>query len=142
VLTYLNEILLSLIAIAVFYLVIKVTIRKDVKAEQSLQVKMLETNQQIKHEIFELKLAMEHLSGLYQQLNEKRYQERNTVETNNSINTSNEQILQLNDRYKEIFSLQKQGLTVEQIAKKLDKGNGEVSMILQLATNTDVKERG
>lgn len=45
----------------------------------------------------------------------------------------NKQHLLLQDRYREIFELYGQGLTAEEIAKKLNKGYGEVAFILELA---------
>jgi len=38
----------------------------------------------------------------------------------------------LKERYREIFQLEEQGLSAEQIAAKLNKGLGEVEFILRL----------
>jgi len=46
--------------------------------------------------------------------------------------------LLLHDRYKEIFDLHNQGLSVDQIAMKLEKGSGEVAFILQLAVQESI----
>ncbi|GAB7388243.1 hypothetical protein BSNK01_20800 [Bacillaceae bacterium] len=43
-------------------------------------------------------------------------------------------LLALSERYQEIFSLHRDGKSVEQIAKTLGMGNGEVQLILQLAS--------
>jgi DNA-binding NarL/FixJ family response regulator len=138
VLDYLNETLLVLNLIGVIYLIARKRVHKEVDKNQSVQIRMIETNEEMKREIFELKTAMEHLSRVFQQKNEQWVLERKAVEAAIPAGTSskNAQNLLLNDRYKEIFELRNQGFTVEQIAKKLEKGNGEVSMILQLAENT------
>ena len=51
--------------------------------------------------------------------------------------TSNPKItnLNMNPRFTRIFELEQKGMTVEQIAKELDMGQGEVSLVVSLAKN-------
>lgn len=95
---------------------------------------MSENNQKMILEITELKKDLEHSHTLLQQAFKQWRTERQAFETTNqsASKSSNEQNLFLNDRYSEIFELHKKGLTVEQIAKELGKGCGEISFILQL----------
>lgn len=91
-------------------------------------------------EMSQLKTTMEQQHKLIAHEFEQWKAERQALEVSiqNAPTSNHKENLFLYERYKEIFDLQKQGLTAEQIAKKLEKGSGEVALILQLA----VQERG
>jgi hypothetical protein len=133
-LDYLIVGLLVLNIIAVLFLVGKNSFRNNFDYQQVSHQKMSENNQKIVLEISELKKDLEHSHTLLQQAFKQWRTERHAFETTNqsASKSSDEQNLFLNDRYSEIFELQKKGFTVEQIAKELGKGCGEVSFILQL----------
>jgi DNA-binding NarL/FixJ family response regulator len=139
---YLTEILLGLNLIGLLYLVVIGSFRREVVPQQELHQKIVENQNKVIREIAELKGTMKYNHTSLQQEIEQWRVERQAFEASVKATTKlkNEQNLFLNDRYKEVFDLQKQGLTVEQIAKKLDKGNGEVSFILQLATQEHAKK--
>jgi len=60
-------------------------------------------------------------------------QERPSVVAPTTEQKVERETLFLNERYKEVFELQDQGLSVSEIAKKLEKGDTEIQLILQLA---------
>lgn len=109
--------------------------------------KIVENQMALYREMVEVKAKLENYYGAIQQESEKLRADRQVFETalqglakpkpksRAKSKLKEEQNLLLNDRYKEIFELQKQGLNAEEIAKKLDKGCGEVSFILELATH-------
>lgn len=132
---YVIEILLGLNLIGVIYLAIRVSFNDKFDAQQKSHQKMNENQNQIIREITELKIAVNHLHKTFQQETEQWRSDRQALEASiNAARQSNSgQNLLLNDRYKEIFDLQAHGLSVDQIAKKLEKGSGEVAFILQLA---------
>ncbi|ETI68107.1 DUF6115 domain-containing protein [Neobacillus vireti] len=132
---YVIEILLGLNLIGVIYLAIRVSFNNKFDPQQKLHQKINDNQKQITREITELKIALNHLHKTFQQESEQWRSERQALEA--SIKAARKsnigQNLLLNDRYKEIFDLQAQGFSVDQIAKKLEKGSGEVAFILQLA---------
>ncbi|MDR7235687.1 DUF6115 domain-containing protein [Neobacillus drentensis] len=132
---YVIDILLGLNLIGVIYLAIRVSYSNKFDSQQNLHQKVNENHKQITREITELKIALNHFHKTFKQETEQWRSERQalvaTIEATRKAN--NGQNLLLNDRYKEIFDLQDQGLSVDQIAKKLEKGAGEVAFILQLA---------
>lgn len=101
---------------------------------------LLEKQQKIMQEIAELKGQTEHYQGLILEEFANWKVERKALESSlqaslkEATKTEKQPNLQLNDRYREIFDLHEQGLTVDEIARKLEKGVGEVSFILQLAS--------
>jgi ABC-type multidrug transport system fused ATPase/permease subunit len=138
-LDYLIVVLLVLIFIGVLFLIRNSSFRNAFDDQQVFYQKMSENNRKLILEITELKKNLEHSHTLLQHAFEQWRTERQEFETakQSAVKSSKRQNLFLNDRYSEIFELQEQGLSVEQIAKELGKGCGEVSFILQLA----VKER-
>ncbi|MGG1401144.1 hypothetical protein ABE288_25465 [Bacillus salipaludis] len=97
---------------------------------------ILEKLEKLKRETTELELMMECYSLVFKREFNKWKAEKEALPESDlpSQKPTNEQILFLNERYKEIFDLHEQGLSAEQIAKQLDKGYGEVTFILQLAS--------
>jgi ATP/maltotriose-dependent transcriptional regulator MalT len=138
-LDYLIVVLLVLVFIGVLFLIRKSSFRNALDDQQVFYQKMSENNRKLILEITELKKNLEHSHTLLQHAFEQWRTERQEFETakQSPAKSNKRQNLFLNDRYSEIFELQEQGLSVEQIAKELGKGCGEVSFILQLA----VKER-
>lgn len=51
--------------------------------------------------------------------------------------TENEDMLALHERYSRVFELQEEGLAVDEIAKRLGAGCGEIELILSLAGPSD-----
>jgi hypothetical protein len=140
VLEYLNGALLAVNLIGVLYLVIKSSFHKKVDYQQDATLKMLSNQEKIIRQMSDLKSMVENDRIIDQRAQEEWKAEilaaLDTVaavapETKSTSNSG--QHLLLNDRYKEIFNLQKKGLDAEQIAKELGKGYGEVAFILQLA---------
>ncbi|CAH2712914.1 hypothetical protein BACCIP111895_00047 [Neobacillus rhizosphaerae] len=133
--TYVNEILLGLNLIGVIYLIVQGSLRRKIAPKEELYQKMNDNQKQLTREISELKMTLKHYQQTLKQESEQWRIERQTLEASIKATrkTMSGQDLLLNDRYKEIFDLQDQGLSVDQIAKKLEKGSGEVAFILQLA---------
>lgn len=100
--------------------------------------KLLENQNILSSEITELKRAMDHQRALTQKefalLRDEIQPFKISIKT--PIDSNGVQNLIVNNRYTEIFELQKKGLSAEQIAAKLDKGLGEVEFILQLAVQS------
>jgi DNA-binding NarL/FixJ family response regulator len=102
--------------------------------------KLFEQQQRVASEITELKDQTEHYQGLIQEefanwrLERKALEKSLQASLKQTVKTEKQPELHLNDRYKDIFDLHEQGLTVDEIARKLEKGVGEVSFILQLAS--------
>jgi cbb3-type cytochrome oxidase subunit 3 len=135
VLNYITEILLGLNFIGVLYLIFRRSTRQDAANEPENQQAFLVKQQQVLREISELRLNVE---GFHQTLKREIQHlraERKAFEASLLVEKKSKQVenLFLNDRYKEIFDLQQQGFSVEEIANKLEKGHGEVAFILQLA---------
>lgn len=135
---YLIEALLVVTIIVVLYLVVKGFSRQTSEDQQNLHQKIIENQAILSREIHELKVLMKHHQTLIQNEHEQWKAELKAYEASAKIESKtktsdNGQNLFLNDRYKEIFELQEKGLTVDEIAKQLGKGSGEVSFILQLA---------
>lgn len=105
-------------------------------SRQNLSQKILENQNQLFRELMEVKAKANHYYQLIQQESERFGAEGKAFESEAQVQAEPKKVqnLFLNDRYQEIFDLQKQGLTVEEIAKKLEKGCGEVSLILELAS--------
>jgi DNA-binding NarL/FixJ family response regulator len=135
VLTILNITLLVLNLLGVVFLIVKSSSQKKSPSQQGYYQKILENQKILSREMTELKMAMEHHHTLIKQEYEQLQAERQafTASVQTKAQSNNGQNLLLNDRYKEIFELQEQGLSAEQIAAKLEKGFGEVDFILQLA---------
>jgi hypothetical protein len=138
---YLTEILLVLNLIGVLYLAIRISKHQDVPIKQDVNLEIFEKQKKVNRDMIELKATLEktHTQILKElrQLREENVELQKLVQT--PIHTNPEHQLLLNNRYGEIFTLQKQGLSPEQIAKKLDKGTGEVLLIIELAKQS-VKE--
>ncbi|MGG3563613.1 hypothetical protein ABES03_18675 [Neobacillus rhizosphaerae] len=136
---YLNVATLVVNFIAVLYLVIKSSFRKKMDYQQELSLKMLSNQEKLIRQMSDLKSIVEHNHLIIQRENEQwkaeMVQAMNSVkiESDSISKANNGQQLFLNDRYKEVFDLKAKGLSVEEIAKQLGKGNGEVAFILQLA---------
>jgi hypothetical protein len=128
--------LLVFILIGVLYIVVRGSTQHNFTSEQDLNHKIIVNNEKVFREINDLKMTLEHFHKTLKQGIEQLRAERQSFEgsVQAATKSKNGQNLLLNDRYKEVFDLQKQGLTVDQIAKQLEKGTGEVSFILQLAT--------
>ncbi|MFP5113117.1 DUF6115 domain-containing protein [Bacillaceae bacterium C204] len=135
---YLIEALLVVSIIVVLYLVVKVFSRQKSDDQQDLHKKIIENQGILSREIHELKVLLMHHQTLIQNEHEqwkaelKAYKASAKMESKTKTSNSGQNLF-LNDRYKEIFELQEKGLTVDEIAKQLGKGSGEVSFILQLA---------
>lgn len=132
---YLIEILLGLNLVAVLYLIVIGSFGRENASQQDMQQIILGKQKNLVREINELKGTMEHYQLLVHKESEKWTAERQALESPVQATTKskNQQNLLLNDRYKEIFDLHAQGLSVDEIAKKLEKGCGEVTFILELA---------
>ncbi|MEH7300169.1 helix-turn-helix domain-containing protein [Neobacillus drentensis] len=136
---YLNVATLIVNFIAVLYLVIKSSFRKKMDYQQELSLKMLSNQEKLMRQLTDIKTTIEHHHMMTQRENEQwkaeMVQALNAVkiESDSNSKANNGQHLFLNDRYREVFDLKAKGLSVEEIAKQLGKGNGEVAFILQLA---------
>lgn len=131
-----TNLLLGLNLLAVLYLIIRNTsIRGVINNQQNFEKECFEKNNKLIREVVELGRVVErshrNIQNQIQQLRQERIVEN--LSTGDLDLSASAQHLLLNDRYKEIFDLKKNGLTVEQIAKELGKGYGEVAFILDLA---------
>ena len=133
--TYVNEIFLGLILIGVIYLAVRDSLRRKLDSNKDLYQKMNENQKQLIQEITELKIAIRQYQQTIKAENEQWRIDRHELVASIKATekTMSGQNLLLHDRYKEIFDLHKQGLSVDQIAMKLEKGSGEVAFILQLS---------
>ncbi len=128
-------ILLALNFIGVLFLTIRSIKQPKNDSQTVLGQKILENQGQLHRQLMEVKAKQEHYYKSIKQESKQWRAEKPTFEPPLLAETKpkKEQNLFLNDRYKEIFELKEQGLTADEIAKKLDKGFGEVSLILELA---------
>jgi DNA-binding NarL/FixJ family response regulator len=131
---YLTITLLVLNLIGVIYLVVRGSLRREVDPQQEWHLKIHENLKKMKREISEQKINLDHYQRSLKQESEQWKEARKAFESSLLAKKESNigQNLFLNDRYKEIFDLHKHGLSVEEIAQRLEKGNGEVSFILQL----------
>lgn len=135
-----NYILITLLAlnlIGTIFLIAKKSGKKGFDSQKPYFQNLLEMQQKMTREMAELKAKSEHIHGFIQEeFAIWRAEHKALVASLQKVEKSKTQPnLQLNDRYKEIFELHQQGLSVEEIAKELEKGVGEVAFILQLASN-------
>jgi hypothetical protein len=140
-LNYLTEILLVINLLGVLYLATKISAPQDVPDHKELPIEIFEKQKKLSRDMVALKENLElYHTVIVKEMHQWR-EERQKLEklVEGSAKSQSVHQLFLNDRFEHIFSLQKQGLSVEQIAKKLDKGTGEVSFILELAKQS-VKE--
>ncbi|MEH7251007.1 hypothetical protein V7111_02645 [Neobacillus niacini] len=137
VLNYLTEILLVLNLLGVLYLALRIAAR-EVPDNRELNLEIFEKQKKLSREMVVLKENLEVYHTVIVKEMHQWKEERQKLEklVERSAKSQNVHHLFLNDRFEQIFDLQKQGLSVEQIAKKLDKGTGEVSFILELAKQT------
>jgi DNA-binding NarL/FixJ family response regulator len=128
-------ILLVLNFIGVLFLIIRSFFKTKNDSQLELSQKILENQGQLHRQLMEVKAKLEHYYESIQQESEQWRAEKPAFEAplQADAKPKKEQNLLLNDRYKEIFELKEQGLTADEIAKKLDKGFGEVALILGLA---------
>ncbi|MFK9090557.1 DUF6115 domain-containing protein [Bacillus salipaludis] len=133
--TYLIEILLGLNLICVIFLITLGSLRQRSDSKEDMYQKINGYQKQMVQEMTELKMAVNHYQQLLKQQCEQWQTEKQILEASIKENRKpmTGQNLLLHHRYQEIFDLQAQGLTVDQIAMKLNKGSGEVAFILQLA---------
>jgi ATP/maltotriose-dependent transcriptional regulator MalT len=127
--------LLLLNGIGMFLLLMKGTNKQKGNVQLDLLKKFAEQQMIWNREWNELKTMMEkHHAEVLKELG-KWEATRQSLELSipQTSHSNHNQHLFLQDRYKEIFDLHQQGYSVEQISKKLEKGVGEVSFILQLA---------
>jgi IS30 family transposase len=129
---YITEILLGLNFIGVLFLIFRSSSRQEAANEQENHQAFLVKQHQV---LRELRVNVEEFHQTLQREMKKWRAERKAYEASLQVEKKSKQVenLFLNDRYKEIFDLQQQGLSVEEIANKLEKGHGEVAFILQLA---------
>jgi DNA-binding NarL/FixJ family response regulator len=139
---YINIILLGLNLIGVIYLVVRGSLRREVDSQQEWHLKIHEHLNKMKREISEQKISLDHYQRSLQHESQQWKEARKAFQSSllATKESTIQQTLLLNDRYKEIFDLHKQGLSVGEIARKLEKGNGEVSFILQLDAHARVKK--
>lgn len=135
---YLIIALLTVNLFGVLLLAVKVSSRQKQANQQDLQRKIFENQAKMMREIHEIKGNIKHnqlfIQNEFEQWKaELKPMEASVQPTSPSKSNDNGQNLYLTDRYKEIFELLDQGLSVDEIAKRLGKGSGEVSFILQLA---------
>ena len=118
-----------------FYLVFRASAQRNIEPEQDFHQKIIENLKKMNGDINELKMDIDHYHVTIQKEFKQWRAERQAFETSLQAqsDSKNSQTLFLNDRYRDVFDLQKQGLSVDQIAKELERGSGEVSFILQLA---------
>lgn len=138
--TYVNEIFLGLILIGVIYLAVRDSLRRKLDSNKDLYHKMNENQKQLIQEITELKITLRQYQQTIKAENEQWRIDRHELVASIKATekTMSGQNLLLHDRYKEIFDLHNQGLSVDQIAMKLEKGSGEVAFILQLAAQESI----
>ncbi|MDF2557324.1 MAG: hypothetical protein K0R71_1152 [Bacillales bacterium] len=136
--TLLDLTILVLIIIPILILILKSFTKWKATQDREMYQRFLENQNILFREITELKRAIDYQKNLAQQEISQLREEIKfaTVKVQTPIESKSEQNLLLNNRYMEIFELQKKGLTAEQIAAKLDRGLGEVEFILQLASQT------
>ncbi|CRK80931.1 DUF6115 domain-containing protein [Neobacillus massiliamazoniensis] len=136
--TGLIEILLGLNLIGVLILIKQGSSKQVNSSQQDVYQNMIQNHVKMKQELSELRGTVELCAISIQQKNARKKLNKNTslsvVPSTNKANHVKK--LSLNVRYKEIFDLHQQGLTAEQIARKLEKGYDEVSFILELASQT------
>ncbi len=124
------------------YLIVRKSASQEVPVKQDLNLEIFVKQKKLSREMVVLKDKLKQYHAIIQnevhQLKEERRKLEKMVEGSVKTNTMHQ--LFLNDRFEQIFTLQKQGLSAEQIAKKLDKGTGEVSFILELAKQMPKEE--
>jgi IS30 family transposase len=129
---YITEILLGLNFIGVLFLIFRSSSRQEATNEQENHQAFLVKQHQV---LRELRVNVEDSHQTLKREIQQLRAERKAYEASLQVEKKPKQVenLFLNDRYKEIFDLQQQGFSVEEIANKLEKGHGEVAFILQLA---------
>lgn len=132
---YLILTLLSVNLLGVFYIIYKISVQKKSDSNQELNQKLIENLIKIKREMSDLKTFVDQHTRLVQveMARFRAEQERPSVVAPTTEQKVERETLFLNERYKEVFELQDQGLSVSEIAKKLEKGDTEIQLILQLA---------
>lgn len=127
--------LLSLNLLCVLYIIFKMTVQKKKDSQQELNQKLIENLIKIKREMSDLKTFVDQHTRLFQveMARFRAEQERPPIVVEDREPKVEREQLFLHDRYKEIFDLQQQGLSISEIARKLEKGDSEVELILQLA---------
>lgn len=131
--------MLGLNLLGVFYVMVKVTFRQKANSNQDVNQTLIENMIKMKGELGELKASIDQQNRMLQMELSRIKPERSPVVEKQKpsikvkVQEERPETLFLNDRYKEIFDLQQQGLSTEEIAKKLKKGYSEVELILQLA---------
>ncbi len=127
--------LLALNLLGVLFISVKVSLQKKTDSQQEVNQKLIENMIIIKREMADLKSFIDQHTRLFQiEMARFRAEREEAVAAPKiqEVDRQNEHLL-LNDRYKDVFDLQQQGLSISDIAKKLDKGYTEIEMILQLA---------
>lgn len=132
--TVLIEILLGLNLIGVLILIKQGSFKQENSSQQDVYQNMFQNNVKLKHELSELKRTVDLYAMSIQQKNVQKIQDKKAILSPVTTKQNNVKNLSLYVRYKEIFDLHNQGLTAEQIARKLEKGYDEVSFILELAS--------
>ena len=132
--TYLIITLLVLNLLGVLYVLSKVSSLKKEAPDQELNQKLIENMIKVKREVMDVKTSLEQHHRLVLEEISHLKEDIRSIEVELPAQAEEEQEqLFLHERYQDVFALYKQGLTTAEIAKKLEKGNGEVELILQLA---------
>lgn len=116
---------------------------RQVKEENDrLAIQIGHTQQALTDRIIHLENKLQHTEKELEQLNAHmqtaRFQPESVepvVEDEETV--EQEDILALQDRYKRVFELKKEGLHTDEIAKRLGAGGGEIELILSLAAPHD-----
>ncbi|MEH7107199.1 DUF6115 domain-containing protein [Bacillus sp. JJ1764] len=139
ILNYIFIGLLSVNLIVLLIVVLKKKPQQDTGTQMILDQKILENQRDMMNEMNELKIELSKQQKiLLKKMEELRVEKQVTYAAPKPVEpVKKEPSLFLNDRYKDIFALHQQGMTIDEIAKKLEKGVGEVSLILQLANQDD-----
>ncbi len=116
--------------------------QQDIAFQKQVYQKFIENNKHVNLEITELRRMVENyhsaLKQVKEQLSTRNQIPDSTFQMETKLNSEiQEKKLFLNDRFRDVFDLHKQGLSVEQIARELEKEYDEVSFILQLANRTN-----
>lgn len=112
---------------------------RQIKQEKDWMQKQLDrSHEELLIEVKDLRQRLEQLengrSAQYKQQTRENVQQEVPMEKNDP---KAEDVLVLRERYRRVFELQREGLSLDEIAKRLGAGRGEIDLIFTLAAKNE-----
>lgn len=115
---------------------------KQIKQEQAaVSARIQRSNEELLHELASLHRRVEELENQHHHAAQAKDMPTSSIEDGNAAKEPSEiDMLALRERYRRVFELQREGLSPDEIAKRLGVGRGEIDLIFMLAAKHEGRQ--